>query len=163
MQIFDTSATFTRPADTTAYTANDLVANSTTAGSVVPMLFNIPGGRNIRIYRAAIKFNSATVTNAKFKLHLYLSSPTCTNGDNGAWLTTESGYQDNIAIDCTTNTFSDNSKGFGIYINTALVALPMLAQTNLNQQIYGLLQATAAYTPISGEIFTVNLLGESLV
>lgn len=160
MQIFDTTATFTRPADTTAYTANDLVANSVTAGSVVPMLFTVPGGRNLKIFRAGIKFNSAVVTNGKFKLHLYLTSPTCTNGDNGAWLTTESGYQDNIAIDCTGNVFSDNSKGFGTYVNTS-VEVPMLCQTNINQQLYGLLQATAAYTPISGEIFTVNLIGES--
>jgi hypothetical protein len=29
------SASFTRPADTTAYASGDLVANSTTAGSVV--------------------------------------------------------------------------------------------------------------------------------
>lgn len=162
MQIFDTTATFTRPADTTAYTANDLVANSTTAGSVVPMLFTIPAGRNAKIYRAGIKFNSSTNTNGKFKLHLYLTSPTCTNGDNGVWLTTESGYQDNIAVDCTGNAFSDASKGFGTYINTAL-EVPMLVQTNFNQQIYGLLQATAAYTPTSGEIFIVNLIGESYV
>lgn len=162
MQIFDVSATFTRPADTTAYSISDLVANSVTAGSVVPMTFVIAGGRSVKIYRAGIKFNSATVTNAKFKLHLYNSSPTCTNGDNGAWLTTESGYQDNIAIDCTTNTFSDNSKGFGTYVNTAL-EVPMLCQTNFNQQIFGLLQATAAYTPTSAEVFTVNLIGESYV
>lgn len=162
MQIFDTSATFTRPADTTAYTANDLVANSVTAGSVVPMVFNIPGGRSAKVFRAGVKFNSATVTNAKFKLHLYLTSPTCTNGDNGAWLTTESGYQDNIAIDCTTNTFSDNGKGFGTYLDTA-VEVPMMIQANTNQQIYGLLQATAAYVPTSAEVFTVNIIGESYV
>jgi hypothetical protein len=33
------SARFTRPSDTTAYASGDLVANSTTAGSVVPMSF----------------------------------------------------------------------------------------------------------------------------
>lgn len=163
MQIFDTSTTFTRPADTTAYASGDLVANSVTAGSVVPMTFIIPGGSNARIYRAYIKFNSATVTNAKFKLHLYLASPTCTNGDNGAWLTTESGYQDNIPIDCTTNTFSDNSKGFGMYLVGALGGSPLILQTGTNATVYGLLSATAAYTPTSAEIFTVGLIGESLI
>lgn len=162
MQIFDTSATFTRPADTTAYTSGDLVANSVTAGSVVPMTFIVPAGRNAKIYRAGIKFNSATNTNGKFKLHLYTASPTCTNGDNGAWLTTESGYMDNIAVDCTGNAFSDNSKGMSIYISSAVWA-PMHIQGDVNGKIYGLLMATAAYTPTSGEIFTVNLIGESYV
>lgn len=162
MQIFDTSTTFTRPADTTAYTANDLVANSTTAGSVVPMTFNITGGRNARIWRAYIQFNSATVTNAKFNLHLYLSSPTCTNGDNGAWLTTNSGYQGFIAVDATGQTFSDNTRGYGVYVNNSVFA-PMYVQGGFNQQIFGLLQATAAYTPTSAEVFTVGLIGESLV
>lgn len=160
MQIINPSSTFTRPADTTAYTANDLVANSTTAGSVVPMAFPVPNGSKLRLIRASISFNSATVTNAKFKLHLYSSSPTCTNGDNGAWLTTNSGYLDNIAIDCTGNTFSDAAIGYGIYVNTAL-NVPMLIPST--STIYGLLQATAAYTPISGEVFTVSLLGEALL
>ena len=34
------TATLTRPADTTAYASGDLVANSTTAGSVTPLTFN---------------------------------------------------------------------------------------------------------------------------
>lgn len=162
MQIFDTNTTFTRPADTTAYTANDLVANSTTAGSVVPMTFNIPGGRNARIYRAYIKFNSSTNTNAKFNLHLYTATPTPTNGDNGVWLTTESGWVGSIAIDCTTAAFSDNGKGNGAYVSNS-VFVPLYIQGTFNQQIYGLLQATAAYTPTSAEVFTVGLVGESLV
>jgi hypothetical protein len=35
------SASFTRPADTNAYAAGDLVANSVTAGSVIPMTFAV--------------------------------------------------------------------------------------------------------------------------
>ena len=39
---------FTRPANTTQYTAADLVANNATAGSVVPLTFNTGRG-GIRI------------------------------------------------------------------------------------------------------------------
>lgn len=160
MKIIEVVSSFTRPADTTAYTANDLVANSVTAGSVVPMSFNIGYGQALKVSQAKIKFNSATNTNGKFLIHVYGASPTCTNGDNGAWLTTESSYCGNIAIDCTGQTFSDNSKGIGTYVNTSL-EVPLMILGDNNWKFYGLLQATAAYTPTSAEIFTVSLIGEA--
>lgn len=162
MRIINTSASFTRPSDTTAYASGDLVANSTTAGSVTPMTFYIGYGTGLKINRAGVKFNSTTPTNAKFRLHLYTSSPTVTNGDNGAWLSTESGYQGALDIDASTLTFSDSTKAFGIYVNTAL-NVPMIVSPGVNQVLYGLLTATAAYTPTSAEVFTVNLIGEAYV
>lgn len=155
MNLINTQATFTRPADTTAYTANDLVANSVTAGSVVPMTFSLPRNAGVKLYRASVSVNSAVPTNLKFNLHLYGSLPTCTNGDNGAWLTTSSNWLGSVAIDGTTQTFSDNSVGW-----STLTTYPLLL---VSKTVYGLLQATAAYTPTSGEIFTVTLTGESYV
>lgn len=162
MKIIQATASFTRPSDTTAYASGDLVANSTTAGSVTPMTFNVGYGQGLKLYRAGVKFNSATPTNAKFKLHLYGSLPTVTNGDNGAWLSTESGYQGSIDIDASALTFSDSTKAFGVYVNTA-VGLPMMLVTDVNLRLYGLLAATAAYTPTSAEIFTVSIFGEAYV
>lgn len=159
MKILDLSTSFTRPGDTTAYTANDLVANSVTAGSVIPLSWNLGYGQMLKIFKAGIKFNSATNTNGKFNLHLYAASPTVTNGDNGVWLSTQSSYQGFIAIDCTGQTFSDNSYGVGTYVNTS-VEVPLVVVADANYKIYGLLQATAAYTPTNAEIFTVNLVGE---
>ncbi len=162
MKIIESVSSFTRPADTTAYSANDLIANSTTNTSVVPMTFSLGYGQSFKIYQAKVKYNSATNTNGKFLIHLYQASPTVTNGDNGAWLSTESSYLGNIAIDSTLQTFSDNSKGIGTYVNTSL-EVPMLVQADTNYRIYGLLQATAAYTPTSAEVFTVSLIGECYV
>lgn len=161
-KIIDTSVSFTRPANTTAYSSSQLVANSTTNTSVVPLKFYIGYGQTFKVCKAGVKFNSATNTNAQFKLHLYNQSPTVTNGDGAAWLSTESGYQGNIAIDCTAQTFSDNSKGIGVYINTS-VEIPLLCVCDANNFLYGLLMATAAYTPTSAEVFTVNLVGECFV
>lgn len=162
MKIINTSSSFTRPSDTTAYASGDLVANSTTAGSVTPMTFSIGYGTGLKVYRASVKFNSSTPTNAKFRLHLYSSSPTVTNGDNGTWLSTESGYLGAIDIDASALTFSDSTSAYGIYVNTAL-SIPMLIVSGVNATVYGLLAATAAYTPTSAEVFTVTLLGEAYV
>lgn len=162
MKIISTSATITRPADTTAYASGDLIANSVTAGSVTPMIFNIGYGTGFKLSRVKVKFNSATVTNAKFKLHLYSSSPTPTNGDNSAWLTTESGYQGSVDVDASALTFSDSTSAYGVYINTALRETPIL-DMGINGILYGLLTATAAYTPTSAEVFTVSLIGEAYV
>lgn len=159
MKILEVTSSFTRPADTTAYSIGDLIANSTTNTLVVPMTFQLGYGQNFKVYQAKVKYNSATNTNGKFLIHLYGSLPTVTNGDNGAWLSTESSYLSNIAVDSTLQTFSDNSKGVGIFVNTAL-EVPMLIQADTNYKFYGLLAATAAYTPTSAEVFTVSLIGE---
>lgn len=153
--IHTVSANFTRPADTTAYASGDLVANSTTAGSVTPMSFS-DGARSSQAYglirKARLKKSDGTdVANASFRLHLYTSSPTCTNGDNGAWLTTHSGWLG--AIDITTGTaFSDAAGGngapnFGSEMNFRIGG----------GTIYGLLEARGAYSPASEEVFTVTL------
>src|SRR3569833_86506 len=93
MQVYNISASFTRPADTTAYASGDLVANSTTAGSVTPLTFTLgntfPQGQ-LRLTRARIYKSGTTATNANFRLHLYEASPVPANGDNGAWSTDKS-------------------------------------------------------------------------
>src|SRR5712691_11966257 len=90
MQIWNPTAGFTRPNDTTAYASGDLVANSVTAGSVVPMEIAIQGNSmpgSTRITRVRLAKSGTTATNANFRVHLYGASPTPTNGDNGARLT----------------------------------------------------------------------------
>jgi len=164
MPTFYSTRTITRPADTTAYQAGDLVANSTTAGSVTPFAFTVP--RWAKVWRARIRKDNATNTNAKFRLHLYYSSPTPANGDNGAWSTTQSGYLGFIDLDMTTDAFTDDSAGVGDHVSEPLlllgtpayVASPILvSNTNV---IYGLLEALAAYTPTSAETISVSIEGE---
>src|SRR6476646_2848263 len=91
-QINNLSAGLTRPNDTTAYAAGDLVANATTAGAVVPLqieLGNIAavGHGMTRITRARLTKSGTSPTNANFRIHLYEAAFVPQNGDNGAWLT----------------------------------------------------------------------------
>ena len=145
------SANFTRPADTTAYASGDLVANSTTAGSVVPLSWTAAriGAGSFMVRRARLKKSTTSVTNASFRLHLYAASPTCTNGDNGAWLTTESTYLG--AIDITIDkAFSDAASGIGAPNTGSEISVELSS----GQTIYGLIEARGAYTPGNAEVFT---------
>lgn len=145
------SANFTRPADTTAYAVGDLVANSTTAGSVTPLSFSAArysGGSGI-IRRARLLKTATSVTNASFKLHLYGSSPTVANGDNGAWSSIVADYLG--AVDLVfSNTFTDDAMAV-----TGQIEIPFIPAAG--STIYGLIEARLAYTPASSEVFTVYL------
>lgn len=146
------SASFTRPADTTAYASGDLVANSTTAGSVSPMSFTISRntGAGGMLRRARLRKTGTTTTNASFRLHFYSASPTVTNGDNGAWLSTQAAnYVGSIDISVD-KAFSDGAAGNGV--PSVGSEINFTADT-----YYVLVEARAAYTPASGETFTVSL------
>lgn len=158
---YQQTATFTRPSDTTAYASGDVVANSTTAASVTPLAFEVPL-TGVALERVRITLSDATATNAKFKLHLYASSPTLStsHGDNAAWLTTSSDYLGITAeVDCSTQTFADKVTGVA-YVNTA--DMPQTVVPISGTKIYGVLTATAAYTPTSAEVITVTLMGQAL-
>lgn len=158
------SANFTRPADTTAYASGDLVANSTSSGSVVPLSFTNAvrsAGDCVRIERVRIEKSGASLTNASFRLHLFEASPTTTVGDNGVF--------NNAGVLATNNvlnmagTFpvtmiwsgSDGAMGIGVPTTGAGATASPTSGTSL----FGLLEVTGAYTPVSGEVFYVVLEG----
>jgi hypothetical protein len=160
MQIWNIQASFTRPADGTQYAAGDLIANSTTAGSVVPMSFKLGGNNNpgmTRLTRARLFKSQASVTSASFRLHLYEVSPTPANGDNGAYTTDKAAsYLGFLSLDLTTtpgNKFSDGSAGAG----AATAGSEMCLRLQSGTTIYGLLEAIGTYTPASAEVFTVTI------
>jgi hypothetical protein len=148
-------AQFTRPADTTAYASGDLVANSTTAGSVVPMTFNTARdtGAGGVISRVRLRKSGTSITSASFRLHLYNVSPTVSNGDNGAWLTTGAGTYIGSFDITMDKAFSDGAVGVGI----PTVGTDIRFRLRSGSTHYGVLEARAAYTPANAEVFTVEL------
>ena len=149
------AAAMTRPADTTAYASGDLVANSTTAGSVAPMEFTAArtAGGTGRVRRVKVAKSGTGVTNAAFALKLYSAAPTVANGDNGAWSSTGAATLIGTVAVTVDQVLSDGAAGFGVPSSEPI----HFDLSGTNTKIYGLLVATAAYTPASGEIFTVSL------
>jgi hypothetical protein len=161
--VTSTSASFTRPSNTTAYADGDLIANSTTAASVSPLAFliSVAYGRGLKITNVKIEKSQASSTASDFILNLYTSEPTCTNGDNGAFLTTESGYVGRIDTGNSTKSqtgglcfvFSDGASSITTCEGDNSVAFRL----GSGSYVYGLLEADGAYTPASAETFEVTL------
>ena len=153
-QLRKLTQSFTRPSNTDAYADGDLIANSVTAGSVSPMKF-YPGAQGWRIVQARVsKSDETDVANSGVTLHLFDSSPTVANGDNGALLTTLGGFLGNITFATMIATFvSDEGYQFVTLGSTALPG----GLFGTSNTVYALLEADAGYTPASAEVFTVTL------
>lgn len=160
------SATVTRPANTTQYAANDLIANSASATAVTAMEFtNVArySGGSFSIRRARMTKDDDDVTAATFRLHLFAADPFATDpqvGDNGTLVgalnATITDYLGSISFDMTASPDIYNTAG------NAAIGVPALgneinAKLSSGTSIYGVLEATGTYTPASGEIFTLIL------
>jgi len=157
------SSSFTRPADTTAYASGDMVANSTTAGSVSPMSLTVARKSQWtgKILRARLSKSSTGMTNPNFRVHFFKISPTTSAGDNApafypaanAINGLASGYIGacDIVMD---QQFSDGASGRG----SPLVGSAMIFDTAAaSQTIYALIEARGAYAPGNAETFTLTL------
>lgn len=145
---------FARPADTTAYASGDLVANSTTPGSVVPIVFaNVvrQPGYSGYITRAGLRTNLALIANGSFRLHLFSAAPTVTNGDNGALdvATNLAAWLGSLDITLALIGTGQGTVGVGL---AGTQGIPF--QSGAAAGLWGLLEARAAYVPASGQTFT---------
>jgi hypothetical protein len=150
------SGSIARPANTTAYASGQLVANSTTAGSVTPIALRVArsDGGTGQIVRLAVSKTGTSLTNASFRVHLYGASPTVTAGDGGTLNSNQAGSYIGYVDVVLDRAFSDGSFG----IATPSVGPVMVFSTATNSRnVYALIEARAAYTPVSGETFTVTV------
>ncbi|MDV2987017.1 UNVERIFIED_CONTAM: hypothetical protein Q9R58_22160 [Methylobacteriaceae bacterium AG10] len=155
------TASFARPANTTAYAAGQLVANSTTAGSVAAMQFTAArttGGTGL-VRRARLTKSSTSLLYTNFEILLYRATaggacPTSAAGD-GATYSTDSAllYVGRIPVSMDV-AFTDGAKGIGTPNTGSEIVFDAPAGY---QTLCGFLRATGAYTPVSGETFTAAL------
>ena len=151
--------TFTRPSDTTQYTAGDLVANDTTAGSVTALSWAIPGGSKgiAKIVQVTMsKSDGADITGATFRVHFFNVTPLApANGDNGAFSP--------VVTACAAGAYLGHSGTIthilgGDSFGHTNPAIPLTGLTS--DTVYGLVEVTGTYTPASAETFSVQFVVE---
>ncbi len=174
---------FTRPADVTAYAAGataapgnagDLIANSTTNTAVKPLKFRIARGpgqvayiRGARMYRTGgtLATGQHNIAGA-IRLHLFNTNNkvSVAGGDNAAlnaspvsnWM----GYIDLVAIACAPGLRTSGAVSTQVYWGSPARTGEMIVNLSAAQvSIQGLLETRIAFTPINGEIFTVQIEG----
>lgn len=147
-----------RPADTAAYASGDLIAASTTAATVNASPSSLTAARiaggtgSIRRVRLSTSKTGLAGTEV-FRVHFFRNAPTVANGDNGVISSNGitaifMGYVD-VTLD---RVFTDGSKGIGIPAIGAEISFDCATGSQL---LYVLLEARGAYTPASGETFTI--------
>lgn len=160
---WDNAQSFTRPSDTTTYTIGDLVANSTTAASVVPFTWQLPAANTMLVKGIRLRKNQALITNAQFRIHMFSALPVVTvAGDNGALLTDVAGVASWLECFDVTMLGSLNDGSAGIATSKSGRDVPFYCPVvaGAAPKLYGLIEALAAYVPASGEIFTATLIGD---
>lgn len=163
------SYSFIRPADTTAYTAGDLMADVTTS-SVTPLSWRIGSTvtdkQSFYVAGVRLKLDKNSVTNAQFRVHLYKAIPTFTSaGDNSAFGTVvATGYASWIgSYDAQiVNLQADGVAGIAVPTE-GLVAPQHITGLDPGSSVllYGLIEVLAAYIPKSAGTITAELLLET--
>lgn len=150
----------TRPADVLAYTALDVVSNSTTAGAVLN-LTNLARKANGSGYITKIRLLTNQSSNtARFRLHLFELTPNVSTIRN-----------DNVPF---TQLYANRDKAIGIVDMPAMgteaigsdSARTMNADVRLafagtaDANIYAILQTLDAFTPVSQQQFYIEVTAE---
>lgn len=174
--LFAIAPTFTRPADTTAYANGDLVANNTTAASVVPLDF-LSGGNFLDtragwLRRAVVSLRGAGIsaTNGTFNLDLFRYRPAVANGDNGAyapiagpgllgpdWICRLSGA---LVVATANEAYGSLQPGGANNQFDVAIRLDRPASNapfGPTDGLFGLLSAGAAWTPVASATVSVRL------
>lgn len=152
---FRSVVTFTRPTNTTAYTAGAVVGidASGSAGSAIHTFTNVgsPGGY-IYLQSAALLINTTTAPASAFRLHLFQSSPTAIldNAVRDLKAADRNSYLGSFGFP-TVADLGDFAFSRADYIGT------LLKLADNSTSLFGQLEALSAYTPSSGTEYSIRL------
>ena len=148
------SASFTRPADTTAYAANDAIADSATAPTLLQFTgcANANGGQGY-IVKTRLLTNQKTCT-ARFRLSFYHTAPSPVN-DNAPKPMLYANKDKLIGrIDLDPCSTEDTSSDAAFTLSASL--LPYILASD-SRSIYCILTTLDAFTPASAQQFYVEI------
>ena len=150
---YRSTATITRPANTTAYTAGDVVGD--TGGSAIVTLASAgPSGGFVLVQSVSLVFSDSTVPSGMgaFRIHLYSASPTAI-ADNAAF-DLVSGERDAYMgfIDLPT----PQDFGSTLYTQTDYIGrLVKLAAAS--SSVFAEIETRGAYTPVSASTVSLRI------
>jgi hypothetical protein len=142
---------FTRPADTTAYTASDTISNSTSSPSLLTFTTNTPTQGYIT--RVRLMSNNVAMTGVLFRLHLYNLVPTAIN-DNSPFTLLYTNASKKIGVIDLPSTVTEGTGSDSIRTQNITDRIPFI---NTGSIIYGILETLTAFTPTSAQQFYVEL------
>lgn len=155
------SSSFTRPNDTTAYGAGDLVANNTVSSSVTPLSFapfSVRTQHPALIRRVRIDKSTSVTASATFRVHFFEATTlNGTSGDNAAIIpTNRDKYLGSVSV-ATSQAFIDGAAGWGQVAAEAPIRIHYDRLTTTAGTVYALIEALAAYAPGAQEVFKVSV------
>jgi hypothetical protein len=151
-----TTASFTRPADTTAYAALDVVSNSTSAPTLLTFsgAGRAVGGSGLILSARHLK-NSTATAGASYRLHLYKVNTVTATNDNSPFPMLFANRTNRIGFIDFTHTIAGTGSDCTFALST-FVNLPFVCDAAASA-IYGILTVSGAYTPTSGEQHFIEL------
>ena len=152
-------AQFTRPADTTAYTANDVVSDSTVVGH--PLVFQncarFQGGTGI-VYSGLMFASTDATVNPNFDLVLFDTPSFTMAADNSAGTVTDTEAYNIVSIITFDGTNAANVSTVGANLVVGATAIGQAFKCGSNSRdLYGMVIDRGGYTPASAEIFRFKL------
>ncbi|RUW79627.1 hypothetical protein [Mesorhizobium sp. M2A.F.Ca.ET.067.02.1.1] len=150
------AATMTRPADTNAYTANDAVANNTSAGSVTALSFSVSDVNDdtITLERLRLITSDTGAQGKNFRVWLYRVAVTPGAGDNAAFTAPRGSFIGTMSG--TLRAMSDGAAGILVPDEGArIIAKPVSGA----QTVIALIQTLDAFTPLSASTWIATLEG----
>lgn len=154
------SASFTRPNDVNAYTIGDSVNNSTSAPTILSFPNPVKDGNAI-LMTATITSSACQATKPYLRLWLFDTTVVMDN-DNATFTPTDAEMLTLlhvIAFPDTSWLGGDLTVGAGgnAMCNAQNLWLPISLAPKLDSQLFGVLVAGNAYTPVALETFAVRL------
>lgn len=157
-EIVRSDFSFTRPSDTTAYTAKDVVGNTGTAAVItLEDIARVEGGVG-EIVAALLATDQSTNT-ATYRLHIFNVAPTAI-ADNAAFTLLEAdigAYQGYIDFAAMVTEASGSEVAHSL--NTT-VRLPFVCADG-SRDLYAVLTNVATFTPASAQQFYGHILAKS--
>lgn len=146
-----TSQSFTRPANTTGYTAWDIISNSATATTKMIFPTNFECGK---ISKIILKTDNPLFT-GKVRLWLVTDSAYSVVGDNVSMELPYASTAEVAYFDFVMNNTGSGSAVCGVGGSNSEVSYKLPDKSNMF--IYGFLQTMVSQTPTSGQKFTVTI------